>query len=128
MSGVVLHADFYVIEKGKKVEVSVPLHFEGEAPAEKAGGVLVKALHEIEIEVAPAELPHELIVDLSTLIDMDSRILASDITLPKSATLVTDADEIVASITEAQEEKEEAPAAAPAAGEAASTGAEAAAK
>ena len=53
---------------------------------------------------------------------------SSDITLPKSATLVTDADEIVASITEAQEEKEEAPAAAPAAGEAASTGAEAAAK
>lgn len=126
VTGTILHADFYVIEKGKKVEVSVPLHFEGEAPAEKLGGVLVKSLHEIEIEVAPAELPHSLTVDLSKLVDMESRILASDIILPKSATLVSDADEIVASITEAVEEKEEAPA--PAAEAAAAPAPEAAAQ
>ena len=48
------HADFYIIEKGKKVQVKVPLEFTGEALAIKElGGTLVKVLHDIEIEVTP---------------------------------------------------------------------------
>ena len=39
-----LHADFYVIEKGKKVTIKVPLEFTGQAPAEKAGHIVVKVL------------------------------------------------------------------------------------
>src|SRR3989344_5530878 len=46
-----IHADFYVLEKGKKVEVHIPVEFIGIAPAVKDfGGTLVKVLHEIEIE------------------------------------------------------------------------------
>ena len=29
VSGALLHADFYVLEKGKKITIAVPLHFEG---------------------------------------------------------------------------------------------------
>ena len=54
VSGRMLHADFYVLEKGKKIEIAVPLVFVGEAPAEKAGHIVVKTLYEIEIEVLPA--------------------------------------------------------------------------
>jgi large subunit ribosomal protein L25 len=110
VSGIPLHVDFYVLEKGKKVTINVPLEFEGTAPAEKVGGVLVKALHEVEIEVAPAQLPHSLSIDLSVLENIGDRILAKDIALPTSATLITDGDEIVASVTEAKEEETEAPA------------------
>jgi large subunit ribosomal protein L25 len=109
VSGQLLHADFYVLEKGKKVEISVPLHFEGEAPAEKQGHIISKALHEVEIEVAPAELPHALSVDLSVLANVGDHITVKDIKLPPSAELKTDADEIVASVTAFVEEKEEAP-------------------
>ena len=101
----ILHADFYVLEKGKKIEIAVPLEFIGEAPAEKLGHIIVKALHEIEIEVAPAELPHNLEVDLSTLANVGDHITADMIKLPPSATLVTQAQEIVASVTEFHEEK-----------------------
>lgn len=107
VTGKVLHADFYVLEKGKKVEIDVPLEFVGVAPAEKAGHIVVKALHEIKIEVAPAELPHHLEVDLSKLENVGDHIAAKDITLPPSAALLTDADEIVVSITEFKEEKVE---------------------
>lgn len=110
VSGQMLHVDFYVLEKGKKIEISVPLHFEGVSPAEKAGHVVVKALHEMEIEVAPAELPHHLLVDVSTLVNVGDHILAKDVKLPPSAELKIDADEIVASVTEVVEEKVEAPA------------------
>ena len=104
-----LHADFYVLEKGKKVTIKVPLEFEGQAPAEKAGHIVVKALHEVEIEVAPAELPHHLLVNLSLLVNVGDHITASQITLPPSAELKTSSDEIVVSITEFKEEKIEEP-------------------
>jgi large subunit ribosomal protein L25 len=104
VTGGILHADFYVLEKGKKVEISVPLHFIGEAPAEKLGGIISKALHEIEIEVAPSELPHSLDVDLALLVNLGDHIAASQIKLPPSATLKIDAEEIIASVTEAETE------------------------
>ena len=106
VSGKTLHADFYVLEKGKKVTISVPLEWEGEGAAEKAGNVLVKALHEIEIEVAPQELPHALAIDLSKLENVGDHITAGEIKLPSSATLLTNPEEIVASVTEFKAEVE----------------------
>lgn len=109
VTGTLVHVDFYVLEKGKKIEISVPLEFVGDAPAEKLGHIISKALHEVEIEVAAAELPKSLDVDLSVLAAVGDHITAADIKLPPSATLITSAEEIVASVTEFQEEKEEAP-------------------
>lgn len=111
VTGKILHVDFYAIEKGKKVTLNVPLEFTGEAPAEKAGHIVVKALHEIEIEVAPAELPHSLEVDISSLVEVGDHVAAGQIKLPASATLITGADEFVVSVTAFQEEVVEEPAA-----------------
>jgi large subunit ribosomal protein L25 len=126
VTSAVIHADFYVLEKGKKIKINIPLEFEGVAPAEKAGHIIVKALHEIEIEVAPQELPHNLPVDLTLLANVGDHITASQIKLPASAELITGAEEIIASVTAFVEEKE--PEVAPAAEAAApAEGAEAAA-
>ncbi len=105
VTGVVLHADFYALAKGQKVTLNIPLEFTGVPPAEKLGHIVVKALHEIEIEVAPAELPHSLPVDISKLENVGDHIIASEVTLPPSARLITNADEILVSITEFKEEK-----------------------
>ncbi len=105
-----IHADFLVLEKGKKLTLNIPLEFVGTSPAEKAGHILVKALHEVEIEVAPAELPKHLEVDVTTLVNVGDHIVASQIKLPASGVLKTNADEIVASVTAFVEEKVEAPA------------------
>lgn len=107
LTGKILHADFYVIEKGKKIEVTVPLEFTGSAPAEKAGHIVVKTLHEVEIEVAPQDLPHSLPVDLSKLENVGDHITAGNISLPASATLITHSDEIVVSVKAFVEEKAE---------------------
>jgi large subunit ribosomal protein L25 len=108
VTGNILHADFYVLEKGKLVEVSVPLHFVGEAPAEKSGFIIVKALHEIDIAVAAAELPHHLDVDVSTLVNVGDHLTVADVKLPASATLQTNDADIVASVTEFKEVNAEA--------------------
>ena len=108
VTGAPRHADFYVIEKGKKVKVSVPLIFEGVSPAVKdKGAILIKVAREIEIEAAPKDLPHELKVDISSLVEFSSTVTAKDIKLPAGVTLVAGLDEIVASVSEAKEEVEE---------------------
>src|SRR3990167_8115543 len=107
VTGKLQHADFYVIEKGKKVTLKVPLEFKGQAPAEKAGHIVVKTLHEVEIEVAPQDLPHSLPVDLTTLENVGDHITVARIPLPPSVSLVTNSEEIVVSVKEFKEEPEE---------------------
>lgn len=112
LSGEPRHADFYVIEKGKKVQVAVGLNFTGVSPAVKdKGGILVKVLREIEIEAAPRDLPREIEVDISKLVELSDVIHAKDLILPKDVSLKIDGEEVVASIAEAKEEPVEAPAA-----------------
>src|SRR3989344_5550774 len=86
VSGAPLHADFYTIAKGQKVTVSVPLEFDGTAPAVKdLGGILTKVMHEIEIECEPAELPHAIHVDVSVLATLEDQIKVKDLKFPPSA-------------------------------------------
>ena len=93
------HVDFYAIEKDKKLEVKIPLEFIGVAPAVKdMGAVLVKVMHEIEIEALPKDLPHKLIVDLSALLTFESVIKVKDIKLPAGISAKANAEEIVASV------------------------------
>lgn len=108
VTGVAVHADFYAIEKGQKVTVSVPFEFDGVAPAVKElGGILTKVMHEIEIECEPAELPQSIRVDVSKLATLEDQIKVSDLKFPPSAKLSVDLDEVVAMISVAKEEVEE---------------------
>lgn len=107
------HADFYVFEKGHKVEIAVPLEFIGISPAVKdLGGVLMKILHEIKVEAEPSNLPHQIDVDISPIIELEGQILAKDISLPKGVELMENPDEVIVTVATPQAEKveEEAPA------------------
>ncbi len=105
VKGTARHADFYVFEKGQKIQVNVPIEFVGNAPAVKElGGNLVKVLREIRIEATPKDLPHTISVDISGLATFSSVVVAKDIKLPAGVTLVTGADEVVVSVYEPKEE------------------------
>lgn len=100
------HVDFYVFEKGKKIEISVPLEFVGISPAVKdLGGSLVKVLHELKISADPQNIPHEIAVDISSLVTFESQILASEIVLPQGVVLEELPSEVVASATPPKEEE-----------------------
>ncbi len=110
VSGATLHADFYVIQKGQTVTVSVPFEFEGVSPAVKDyGGILVKVMHELEIECEPKDLPQSIVIDVSVLKNLDDKITVGDLKLPASAKISLDAEEVVAMVSEAKEETEDAP-------------------
>lgn len=102
-----IHADFYVIEKGQKVHVKTPIEFVGESDAVKAGGILVKVMHELSVEGEPSKLPQHFEVDISKLATNDDVIKVGDISLPSGVELYhVTADDVIASIALAKEEEE----------------------
>ncbi|OJI08854.1 MAG: 50S ribosomal protein L25 [Candidatus Vogelbacteria bacterium CG22_combo_CG10-13_8_21_14_all_37_9] len=108
ISGQAVHVDLFMVDVKKPIQVEVPLVFEGVAGAVKDfGGALIKVLHELEVEALPKDLPHDLIVDISLLTQLDSQIYVSDVKLPVGVTMITAMDEVVASVTEAGEVVEE---------------------
>jgi len=99
------HIDFLAIDMNKPVTVSISVEFINIAPAEKNSlGVLVKVMHEIEVEALPKNLPHKVDVDLSTLVALDDQIHIKDIVLPKDVKMITDENEVIALITAIKEE------------------------
>lgn len=64
----VLHVDFFAIRADETIRVNVPVHVIGTAAGVKnSGGVLQQALHEVEIEVLPSEMPEHFEIDVSEL-------------------------------------------------------------
>lgn len=104
LKGHIEHVDFYAIEKGKEVTVNIPIEFTGEAPATKLGGSLTKALHELEVTCKPANLPHEIIVDVSSLNTFEDTIRVKDLNIPAGVKVGNDPEEAVAMVVEAKEE------------------------
>lgn len=108
VTGEPLHADFYVFEAGTSIEVAVPLEFVGVAPAVKElGGVLVKVMHEVEIEALPGNLPQNIEVDITGLKTFDDQISLNDLKLPEGVKLVSETDDTVVLVEEPKEEEEE---------------------
>lgn len=106
VTDVIAHIDFLAIPMDKEVEVSMPIHFTGEAPAAKAGATIAKVLHSLTVKGLPAQLPHEINVDLSKLTDLGSHILVKDIVLPKGVVAIEAGDDVVAAAAAAHEEAE----------------------
>lgn len=108
ITGVPRHADFYVFEKGHKVEVELPVEFVGVSVAVKdLGGMLMKVLHKMKVEAMPKDLPHNIIIDISSLANFGDQILAKDIVLPTGVELKEQPEEVIALVSAPREEKEE---------------------
>lgn len=108
VKGFPLHVDFLAIDVNKPIVVMIPVEFVGIAPAEKNGlGVLIKTLHEIEVEALPKDLPYNIEVDLSVLENIDDQIRVESIKAPNNVTIKTDSEEVLAIIAPMTEEKTE---------------------
>lgn len=106
LSGDVESVDFYQVRMDEKMKTKVPVEFIGEAPAVKAFGAIInKSMSEIEVEALPQNLPHSLVVDLSTLDEMNKSIYVRDIKAPKGVEILVDMETAVATATPPVEEE-----------------------
>ncbi len=102
-----LHVDFYQVKMTEKIKADIPLVFVGEAPALKKKNVsLLHLLDFIHIEALPDHLPHNLPVDVSSLVNTDQGIFVKDIPLGEGITLLSDPEQIVIKAVETRHEVE----------------------
>lgn len=121
VTGAVLHCDFYEVQKGHRVTVTVGIELVGETPqGVREQGILQHQLHELELDCLPDRIPDLIQVDASHLMIGDS-IHVADLALPEGVRSHSAPDTTVVSILPPKVEAEEA--AAPAAEEGAPEGA-----
>jgi large subunit ribosomal protein L25 len=90
--------------------VDIPLVFIGEPPGvEATGGFLLTSLQNLRVKALPSDLPHELTVDLTPLVDLESAIHVSDIEVAENVTVLSDPDELVARVMPPRVEEEPEP-------------------
>ncbi len=102
-----LHVDFLQVRMDKPIRAKVPLVFEGESPAVKnLGGILVKVLHELEVEALPKDLPHEIKVDISGLENLEDKFMVGGLKLPSTVKFIAEKEEVLALIETPRAEEE----------------------
>lgn len=110
ISDAIMHVDFYVVNMKEEIETEVAFEFVGEPMAVKAhGGVLVKSMQSIEVRALPADLPHNIEVDLSVLENIHDSIRVEDLRVNGKVKLLAEPDAVVATVIEQEVEEEAAP-------------------
>jgi large subunit ribosomal protein L25 len=110
LTGRALHVDFFAPDLTHEMTVDVPLVFVGEPPAvEATGGFLLTSLQNLRVKALPSDLPHELTVDLTPLVDLESAIHVSDIAVADNVTVLSDPEELVARVMPPRVEEEPEP-------------------
>ncbi|MEX2006844.1 MAG: 50S ribosomal protein L25 [Candidatus Saccharimonadales bacterium] len=107
------HVVFQAIRRNEKVEAEVPIHLEGEIPAEKIGLMVLHQLDNVQVEALPQDLPDQLVADATKLAELHDKITVADLSVPAGVTILTEADHPIATVVETKaqlaEEAEEAP-------------------
>ena len=112
VKGKFLHADFQRVSRKTKLKVVVPFRFNGEEECEGVkteGGVIAKAISEIEIACLAGDIPEAIEIDISNLM-LNEAIRFSDLTLPEGAEIPgydEENDQMVVSVNPPRAEVEE---------------------
>ena len=101
-----LHCDVYAVDAKKKLQVAVPIHFEGKpVGVEQQGGILDTPAREIEVSCLPFSIPERINVDVSNL-SIGDAIHLRDITLPDDVEVISDESLTLAHVSAPRVEEE----------------------
>ena len=99
-----IHVDFQRISMDKPLETVVPIVLTGECTwVKENGGIVDHTVREVAIKCLPADIPHEIVVDISGL-TLDKHVTLADLTAPKGVTILGEADRMIVHIMIPREE------------------------
>jgi large subunit ribosomal protein L25 len=100
VSGRLVHVDLAPVNMRERIVVTVPLTVAGtdDSPGVTEGGVLDQVAYEVEVESLPGDIPQGLTLDVSGLQIGDNLTLA-DVGLPQGVELISDPEEVAATVT-----------------------------
>lgn len=102
-TGAFTHIEFLSVNMNVETEVESDLVLVGDAAGVKAGGVLTQTLYTVTVSATPDKLPENIEIDVTEL-EIGDSISVADIPANADYTIVTDAEEQIASVQEAQQE------------------------
>lgn len=94
----VMHIDFLAIRMDRVIQATAPVHFVGDAPGVKEGGIFLHDLREFNVEALPHALPEAIEVDISTL-EINHTLTVADVKAPEGVTILDDPETTVCSVT-----------------------------
>lgn len=101
------HVDFHQVRMDEKIKAEVAIEFIGESAAVKQlSGILLKNMDHVEVTCLPADLPHEITVDISALATFEDKIRVSDLPKPANVEFLSTAEDIVAAVSEPRSTEE----------------------
>ncbi|MGA2090043.1 MAG: 50S ribosomal protein L25 [Endomicrobiales bacterium] len=93
-----IHVDFQAVSLKEMIVVNVPLHIEGVAPGVKnSGGILEHILREISVRCLPTDIPHNIIVDISSL-ELNHSITVKDLARIDGVEFLSDENSIIVNV------------------------------
>jgi large subunit ribosomal protein L25 len=98
VSGEILNVEFYRVALTRKLNVTVPLKFNGVSPAVQKGGLLVIMMQSADLECLPNEIPEYLDVDLNSIEEVEQGIHFSQLKTPEGVKILNPHEELVARV------------------------------
>ena len=94
----VSHIDFVQINLTEEIVMNVPIHLSGVAKqVVAAGGLVDAAVDSIEVRTTPANVPNEIVIDITDLTP-ESVIHLADLKLPAGVVAIGDPDMLIATV------------------------------
>ena len=95
----VIHVDFLRVDITKTISAEVPLSMIGASPAvSQMAGTLLQNVQSLSIEALPMDMPAEILIDVSVLVDFDVTLLVGDVDVPDNVTVLNDPEEAIARV------------------------------
>lgn len=101
------HVVFNAVRQNEKVQTEVPIRFEGDSAAEKAGLMLLTQLETVDVEAIPRSLPDEIVVNVETLTEIGDKITVADLKAPEGVTIISDEEHPIVSVIETPAQQSE---------------------
>lgn len=92
------HVAFHAIKRNEKAEAEVPIKIEGDVPAEKTGLLVLQNLDTVMVEALPSNLPDQLVIDGSKLVEDGDKVTVADIVVPDNVIITSDPETMVFSV------------------------------
>ena len=92
----IIHVDFLRVDVTRTIATEVPITLEGTSPAvSQMAGTLLQNMQSLSIESLPMDMPSELTVDISTLVDFDTVLSVSDVETPGNVTVLNNPEDVI---------------------------------
>ena len=92
----VIHVDFLKVDVTQTIAAEVPVVLVGSAPAvTQMAGTLLQNIQSLSIEALPMNMPAEVTVDISGLVDFDTTVAVGDVEVPGDVEVLNETGDVI---------------------------------